>query len=646
MALIKYFNYAIKNAGDNPSHVAPAATITVYDQGTTNLSSIYEDSAGNTAKSNPFTADSTTGYFEFYIARGSYDIKISGSSVPAEYTWSDVNILSSDASAEDSIYNVFDYGATGDGTTDDSSAIQSTIDAAVTGGGGTILFPDGTYIIDAAISKTITNGATLLFKGSGHSSTILKAGSSLNTVMITLTSTTTAIAGGGFVDLKFATDAGSSCTKYIYIDASSKVWRHPEFYCDMDGGDVIGIGLEVTGAVYLARMHECKVSGFTDTAVKVGQASHGFVLDNVEAGATAGASNYFIEIASKGCKLINNWFENGGASTAAGHISITSTANVTYIAHNHIVGAGVNTDAVLKIAGARTTVTSNVFKDSEGPYISLEATSVTSLINNNCFIEWNNGVAIDVSAAARGTVISNNSFHCWDYDTSSNTACITGAGSSYIVVGNSFDAGAKTTIPALSGSGCLAFSNNRCAKMPATNAAATPRLAMGNVIIEFDATTGLYAKMAIGNYVDGNGFGTDGISFNEGAIGNRVFNVTGDGFVPTATDVVMVGNHSNETVDTVTADNAKHRGYNYMSNYVTENNGTASITSGNTSVTVTHGLHTTPSIQDITVTPTNDMGNSTKFWIDNITSTTFDINVDAAPTTKSATFAWMGIVLT
>jgi hypothetical protein len=44
-------------------------------------------------------------------------------------------------------YNVKDYGATGNGTTDDNPAIQSAIDAAKAAGGGVVFLPPGTYSI-------------------------------------------------------------------------------------------------------------------------------------------------------------------------------------------------------------------------------------------------------------------------------------------------------------------------------------------------------------------------------------------------------------------------------------------------------------------------------------------------------------------
>jgi acyl-coenzyme A thioesterase PaaI-like protein len=63
----------------------------------------------------------------------------------------------------------------------------------------------------------------------------------------------------------------------------------------------------------------------------------------------------------------------------------------------------------------------------------------------------------------------------------------------------------------------------------------------------------------------------------------------------------------------------------------TEACGTVDILSGNTSVTVPHSLGCTPPIQAINVTRKTGGGVSTTFWINNLTTTTFDLNVDVAP---------------
>ncbi len=74
--------------------------------------------------------------------------------------------------------------------------------------------------------------------------------------------------------------------------------------------------------------------------------------------------------------------------------------------------------------------------------------------------------------------------------------------------------------------------------------------------------------------------------------------------------------------------------------YINENSGTATVASGATYVDVSHGLGITPSINNINVTPTNNLGSATKFWISNVGASTFRINVDIDPGVTTATFSW------
>ncbi|RKN86413.1 glycosyl hydrolase family 28-related protein [Paenibacillus ginsengarvi] len=64
-------------------------------------------------------------------------------------------------------WNVKWFGAKGDGTTDDMSTIQKTIDAASANGGGTVYFPKGTYIVSPSGSTKINlrNDVHLLGEG-------------------------------------------------------------------------------------------------------------------------------------------------------------------------------------------------------------------------------------------------------------------------------------------------------------------------------------------------------------------------------------------------------------------------------------------------------------------------------------------------
>jgi len=65
-------------------------------------------------------------------------------------------------------FNVVDYGAVGDGTTDNTDAIRKTFDAAVAAGGGRVLVPSGTYLTRGIELRSSTDfhlaeGATILF---------------------------------------------------------------------------------------------------------------------------------------------------------------------------------------------------------------------------------------------------------------------------------------------------------------------------------------------------------------------------------------------------------------------------------------------------------------------------------------------------
>ena len=69
--------------------------------------------------------------------------------------------------AEKTPLNVRDFGATGDGVTKDTVAIQKALDACASGGGGTVTVPDGIYL-----TGSLTLGANTTLNLAGHASLV------------------------------------------------------------------------------------------------------------------------------------------------------------------------------------------------------------------------------------------------------------------------------------------------------------------------------------------------------------------------------------------------------------------------------------------------------------------------------------------
>ncbi len=59
-------------------------------------------------------------------------------------------------------FNVKSYGAAGNGSTDDTTAVQAALDAAASAGGGVVYFPRGVYVIDGALQDTSRSNSQLL----------------------------------------------------------------------------------------------------------------------------------------------------------------------------------------------------------------------------------------------------------------------------------------------------------------------------------------------------------------------------------------------------------------------------------------------------------------------------------------------------
>ena len=159
---------------DVHGNAVASATVTVYLYGTLTPATIYSDNGLTVIPSSQVTTDSD-GQFYFYADNGRYTLSVVATGF-AQEQFSDVSLFDQ---ADAGIASVKDYGAVGNGTADDTAAIQAAIDAVSAAGGGTLLFPEGTYI-----AAGLTIAASVYLQGSGERATTLKLKNSANTYLI------------------------------------------------------------------------------------------------------------------------------------------------------------------------------------------------------------------------------------------------------------------------------------------------------------------------------------------------------------------------------------------------------------------------------------------------------------------------------
>lgn len=158
---------------------------------------------------------------------------------------------------------------------------------------------------------------------------------------------------------------------------------------------------------------------------------------------------------------------------------------------------------------------------------------------------------------------------------------------------------------------------------------ASPK-ATADPMIQFNFTS----SGIVGNVVSGNAFYTSQASatpaaaiFENGTVSGQKYmnNSFGGGHI--AVPAIHLNGGGGDTVL------GEHYGL------VTRNGGTATITSGATTVVITHGLAYTPSVGDFTLTPGTSLGSGKYLYVDTITSTQATIHIDAAPG-SSVTVGW------
>lgn len=148
------------------------------------------------------------------------------------------------------VYNVKSYGAKGDGTTDDSTAIQAAIDAANAAGGGVVYIPAGTYLVSNASAGNggihlTSSYANVTLRGAGIGATIIKLADGADNQVVSFVDTTNCTIEDMTLDGNRANAAG--VTRHCLRTYGTKN-KHRRL--ELKNAGSYGIGTTQTGSSY------------------------------------------------------------------------------------------------------------------------------------------------------------------------------------------------------------------------------------------------------------------------------------------------------------------------------------------------------------------------------------------------------------
>lgn len=507
------------------------------------------------------------------------------------------------------VHDVRAYGAVGDGTTDDTAAIQSAINAIDTAGGGVVFIPKGTYKITSALSGV--SNITLL--GSGRNQSIIKIKDSYSNNTNCLN-----FSGKSNITISHLTFDGNLANQGIVATTDNKQIA----VSFADGSSNINI-------------NDCHFKDWGKDGIYLGNANKVNIHNNFfENSRRIGV----IIIRASQVTISNNQFFDGKNQT-----NVVSNDAIRYEPNNA-------SDYCENV-----TISGNVIKDMQGGVVLYDGAggSIEYGINvsNNIFDTITNKAGIVVYYIS-GANISNNSFKSCGKNSVSSVSTNGGAVSAdrspqinisdnYIETCTGYYASIYVGTGSRGAKVCrntFSLDDRSAIYISYMYGSLTQRLIADNVCITGgQGAANTYPAIQIVNTATHNGDSdiikdniiatSDTSGYSSGIVTDYMANGEIVGNVITGNGTKIINTNGTPRV----AQNI---------NYVTEKSGTATVTSGNTYVDVTHGLSITPSINKISVIPTNNLGNATKFWVSDVGASTFRININVDPGASTATFSW------
>jgi len=295
---------------------------------------------------------------------------------------------------------------------------------------------------------------------------------------------------------------------------------------------------------------------------------------------------------------------NGGYNVYLDHIRADNPTTVPL--------AGIN----ITSAGDVTITNSNIIRCGNDLYVNPgNGQVVASIYADNTFFDTAI-TGINLSAIGTGAIVRSHFINCWTSGHSTNGVNMSTDATGLIdgITFNNLQSNGNTNSGVQLSTGNINNIYFLGGEMSANGGAA---FSIGNNMHKFY----LY-NMLIGNVCglgSGNAYGI---------------------YIGTGCTDYEVGNCVVEGNTAPVVDNSKTGKIFNCKGYKTSADGVATILSGSTNIYFNHGLNIIPTLNKISVTPTNWMGNATKFYIVVPNSTQIQIIANVDPGAATATFAW------
>ena len=489
--------------------------------------------------------------------------------------------------------SVKDFGAVGDGVVNDTAAINAALLAVNALGKVELYFPAGVYRY--AGGGWLGNGVVIT--GAGRNATTIR---SIQATPVDGYLFDCRGVGSGIRSMRFdATGTTQTGGSYVWLKA-------PESFIDdfHMTGDYNGILM--TGNASRIRHGRFQDGAVGATRIRAEGGDNSQLIDDVLMGAQTP------QVSSAGIRVRNS--------------SALIISNTSVIQQGH----GLLVDPFSNAVGTNT--------------VNTDSGSVFSLYVNNCFFDNASGNGVRIAPTGTASVVRCRFSNCWIGSSAGDGVFIVNAGSGKLQ-GMYFDSCHAVL------NGTDGFGAGFTTGGTVTDASINGGIIANNTIgVYFNGTT----NSKVSNATIGAGGGLSGNTVNGIVLASGTSNivVTGNTVVSnTANGIVALGTAVGYVIaDNFISGNGANLAVNSTANRVVRNNvgvtspdfasGNSLVTTGATSVVVTHGLGVAPNAASIQISPTTGW-ESNPLFVDTttITSTQFTVRAASAVSTDY-TFAW------